>query len=176
MVSLASKGSEVMLCGYTYDREDLTELLLLAAMSGARVRVLLDQNSLFGRTRDMSQQAIRLVQGGVEVRMLQGESVTDHYKSVGRSVSNHIRGIHHSKSLLVDEFLLVGSCNWTTSSRANFETGVIVKLTSVGLANTKEFLLSRWSAGSPASVEDLRRGSPNSKKDSSLSVGHGSDV
>ena len=157
LLSLASKGSIVYLSAYTYDRSDVTEQLLLAQACGAIVRVILDEKSINGATREMRPQAIRMLQSGVEVRSLCGKSCVEEYRATGRNVASHLRGIHHSKTLLVDEFLVVGSCNWTTSSRSNFETGTLLQLHKVGLEEIRAFCSERWSEAVPVTVEDLRR-------------------
>jgi len=41
-------------------------------------------------------------------------------------------GIQHSKTLLVDNYLIAGSCNWTNSSRLNTELSVLVHLSEEG--------------------------------------------
>ena len=42
------------------------------------------------------------------------------------------QGIQHSKTVLVDDHLLLGSTNWTNSSRTNTEGDVVVKLNERG--------------------------------------------
>ena len=172
MVSLAGHSSEVYLFAYTYDRAELTEMLLIAHTAGAKVRIAMDEGSLQGRTRDMPQQALRLLQSGIEVRSLKGRSVAEEYAAVGRGVASHITGIQHSKCILVDDYLLAGSCNWTTSSRANFETCCLIRLEGDGVARAHEFLTDRWAQGVPMDAEKLRKdcvGSPSAR--SSWSAG-----
>ena len=41
-------------------------------------------------------------------------------------------GIQHSKTLLVDDYLIVGSTNWTNASRNNQEMGVLIRLSEAG--------------------------------------------
>ena len=43
-------------------------------------------------------------------------------------------GIQHSKTVLCDEYAVIGSCNWTTASRSNHEIDVLLALNEVGLA------------------------------------------
>ena len=45
---------------------------------------------------------------------------------MNRAVSG--AGILHAKCLLADGMLVVGSANWTTSSRGNVEVGVLLRL------------------------------------------------
>ena len=44
----------------------------------------------------------------------------------------HSGGIQHSKVLYVDGRVLLGSTNWTNSSRSNFEMNVLIELTAEG--------------------------------------------
>ena len=77
----------------------------------------------------------QLVSGGVEVRVLSGRSYSGEYKAAGRRVTGGI-GMSHAKVIYADGGLspesgacaVVGSCNWTTSSRANNECGLLVRL------------------------------------------------
>ena len=41
-------------------------------------------------------------------------------------------GIQHSKTMLVDHLYLCGSTNWTSSSRSNHESSLLVELTEEG--------------------------------------------
>ena len=44
-------------------------------------------------------------------------------------------GIQHSKTLMIDnEFLLLGSCNWTKRSRLNSELNVLLRIAASGLS------------------------------------------
>ena len=86
------------------------------------------RTTLSGTPRDMCQIAQELDSHGVEVRLMSGVSVTDEYREVNRVVNG--TGIQHAKGVLIDDVLIVGSCNWTTSSRSNYELGVLVRLRS----------------------------------------------
>ena len=67
---------------------------------------------------------------GAEVRVACGTSVRDAYAQDGRGarVGSGIQGLHHSKALCLlrpdGAVLLVGSLNFTASSKANSETGL----------------------------------------------------
>ena len=66
------------------------------------------------------------------MRLTSGHGVNQAYSSDNRSVQigRNLKGLHHAKSMLTQERagcpvnLLVGSCNFTTSSKANREAGV----------------------------------------------------
>jgi phosphatidylserine/phosphatidylglycerophosphate/cardiolipin synthase-like enzyme len=157
LISLAGARSKVRISAFTYDRGDITELLKLAVVSGASVQILLDEGQVLGgQTRDAPQQALEMLAAGIEVRTLTGRTAAEVYREVGRSVAGHIKGIQHSKTVLVDDYMLVGSCNWTTSSRANFETGVFLKLNAQQAGDAYELFQSRWDQASMVAAEKLR--------------------
>ena len=46
----------------------------------------------------------------------------------------------HAKGLLIDDFLLLGSTNWTTSSKANHELSTFLELSREGHAQFDRWL------------------------------------
>ena len=48
-----------------------------------------------------------------------------------RGVSNSL-GTQHSKTLLVDDYLILGSTNWTNASRNNQEISVLIRVSEAG--------------------------------------------
>ena len=68
---------------------------------------------------------------GVRVRVVQGHSLGPAYKEAGRKAPGG-RGLMHAKCLLVGGLVIIGSANWTTSSKCNWEVGVLVRLTPRG--------------------------------------------
>ena len=95
--------------------------------------VLADYRQATGRgTRDMRQTLEQLISHGVEVRGQSGHEIRSEYLAAGRSVPA-ARGAMHAKSLLVDQYLIIGSTNWTISSRTNQEISVLLQLNSRGL-------------------------------------------
>ena len=63
------------------------------------------------------------------MRLLTGESLADEYKAAGRSSNvGGLVGIQHSKLLFAkysgNTHVLIGSANWSTSSRCNVEVSV----------------------------------------------------
>ena len=64
-----------------------------------------------------------------------GTSVREAYSADGRDIGSmgaSIKGVIHGKNCLVVEgrhsLCLVGSCNWTTSSKSNLEFGVEIEI------------------------------------------------
>ena len=89
--------------------------------------IVLDySHTLTGSTMWMVDRLSQMKAGGVKVLLSAGVS--------GDS------GIQHSKTVLCDEYVIIGSCNWTTASRANQEIDVLVALNEVGLAAYDERL------------------------------------
>ena len=74
-----------------------------------------------------------------------GGPLAPEYLRVGRTISG--TGIQHAKTLLADHTLVVGSTNWTVSSRANSEVGVMVRLHPSGERLVRDALESRLVGG-----------------------------
>jgi len=110
-----------ILTAFTLDLLVLCSALSAAAqLSGVRVQVYVDKShSLKGSTSAQMDRLQLLRRSGVEVYLAHGVSSG---------------GIQHSKSLLVDSHYICGSTNWTTSSRSNHESTLLVELTGEGKA------------------------------------------
>jgi len=108
----------ITLTGFTLDLLVLCEALKAAALRGVPVEVYVDKNhSMTGTTVAMMDRLESLRKGGVEVFLTTGAS----------------GGIQHSKTMIVDgTWLLLGSTNWTNSSRSNHELSVCLELTGEG--------------------------------------------
>ena len=52
-----------------------------------------------------------------------------------------------TKALLADDNLIVGSCNWTVSSRANSEIGVLIKVHPGSLGLVQSVFDDRFAGG-----------------------------
>ena len=76
------------------------------------------------------------------------------YKKVGRAVVGN--GIQHAKTALVDGMLVVGSCNWTVSSKANSEVAVLIRMNSSGERLVRDVLECRLAGGELLEVALLR--------------------
>ena len=74
---------------------------------------------------------------------------------MGRSIPGHLVGIHHAKSLLVGRKVLVGSTNWTTSSRSNWEMGVEVEVDAVYVSTVEDMFLAAWRAGTDLELAQI---------------------
>ena len=116
---LARAKNRVHLTGFTFDYLPLSTALIEAAARGVSVTCYLDyQHALTGTTQAMPDRLNDMREKGVQVWMCRGVGVS--------------MGIQHSKTLLVDDYLIVGSTNWTNSSRNNQEMGVLIRLSESG--------------------------------------------
>ena len=74
---------------------------------------------------------------GCEVNTAKGISRKKVYEENGRD-SADFQGILHSKSMIVKspdgDYAIMGSANWTVSSKANLETSLLVRLRAPGLS------------------------------------------
>ena len=67
------------------------------------------------------------------------------YQKVGRTVVG--TGIQHAKTVLADNMLIVGSCNWTVSSKANSEIAAMVRMNPSGERLVRDVLECRLAGG-----------------------------
>ena len=115
----------VFLLRFSFDRMEIVEALIGAHLRGCRVRVGADYNmTMHGRTRDQVMCLRKLVASGVEVVLIQGDPLGPVYRAAGRESFGNLKGIQHSKGLLVGNRSFIGSANWTTSTRGNREITV----------------------------------------------------
>jgi len=112
---MAGAERRLLLAGYTFESERVTEQLVAAANRGVRVSVLLEAAPVGGRSRRAAALLDRLVAAGVEVQVLGGPRSRYAY--------------HHPKYAVVDDRALVLTENWKpsgTGGRANRGWGVVV--------------------------------------------------
>ena len=156
MINAAKLTEQVILLGFGFDRSDLVFALIQCRKRGSQVRVVLDRKmTLTGQTRDQLSSAKELVANGVGVRIVAGVLLAAEYAAVGRSIPGHLVGIHHAKSLLVGRKVLVGSTNWTTSSRSNWEMGVEVEVDAVYVSTVEDMFLAAWRAGTDLELAQI---------------------
>jgi phosphatidylserine/phosphatidylglycerophosphate/cardiolipin synthase-like enzyme len=105
----------VLLAGYTFTSDRVTDALLAAADRGVTVRVLVDDAPVGGLSAREVAVLDRLQAGGVSVRLLGGEAARYDF--------------HHAKYLVADERALVLTENWKpsgTGGHANRGWGVVL--------------------------------------------------
>jgi len=135
----------IVLTAFTFDLLTITEALKQAVARGVEVTMIGDANhALTGTTAAMVTRLAALRDAGVRVELTKGVS--------GNS------GIQHSKTLLCDEHVIIGSCNWTNSSRLNQEMSVLLSLNAEGLASYEERLKYLQLYSMPFTEEEEQKG------------------
>ena len=138
----------IILTAFTLGLQELVNDLQNACNRGVYTTVIADRRSAFGQTRDMCTHLKTLKASGGDIRLVNGRDIQREYEAAGRG-SPPGRGLMHSKSLLVSDkadfsgenYVIVGSCNWTISSLCNFETSVLLQLTQKAATDWREFVL-----------------------------------
>ena len=114
---------------YSLDCPSCIEAIEASLGKGASVRIVADMGQCH-RTKLQWQALKRLAAAGAEVKVGCGTSVRDAYARDGRGakVGTGIQGLHHAKALCLlrpdGAVVLIGSLNFTTSSKANAEAGL----------------------------------------------------
>ena len=118
---------------YTADLESVFVGLIEARGRGVAVTVLGDAATT-RRNKNTTSQLQLLASRGARVGLTQGRLLTERYAraSPGSWIEGK-RGIFHGKVLIADRRMILGSCNYTTSSLCNVEWGVMLELSDKGL-------------------------------------------
>ena len=116
---LTKAKARAHLTGYTFDYLPLSTALIEAAARGVKVTCYLDhQHAISGTTQAMPDRLNDMREKGVRVCLCKGVTAS--------------LGIQHSKTLLADDYLIVGSTNWTNASRSNQEMGILIRMSLAG--------------------------------------------
>ena len=133
------KGGRVLVRAYSFDQPDVINSLKQATERGCLTMVVADRSQAAGKTKTQLQMLKELRSSGVRVRLTEGLNVSQAYERDNRAVrlGRKLRGLQHGKSAYVQTDredrrspvqLVVGSCNLTTSSKANYEAGVALEM------------------------------------------------
>ena len=145
----AAGENDIFLTVYTFDLESITEALVKqrTVHPESSIKLVADKGQGMGHsTRAMHQQLLKLQEAGVQVRLLSGNWLAKHY-GVSAPRLHGRTGIQHSKTLRVGDRWMVGSCNWTWSSMANWEVVTEVKLNAAGAASLDLLYGEFWGIG-----------------------------
>ena len=132
ILNILAGAGEVMMTAYTFDQPDVVDSLIRRP---GVTRLLVDRGQSVGeRTKLQRQSLLQVARAGIRVRLTAGSSIAEAYAGDrrGASVGKSLKGIQHSKTFCrrgaegAPSFLVVGSSNYTTSSRANVELGLLV--------------------------------------------------
>ena len=156
-MTAAPEGSSVVLLAFTFDREDVAEVLIATKSRGVTVRVIADRRQTLTGAVEQRRVLQLLAAKGVHTRVLSGFPLTPEYLAAGRNALGGLKGILHTKMMCIaypgqHVEVLSGSANWTTSSRGNHELNTLVTFPR-GDAQGDE--LTAWCDGLWANAEEL---------------------
>jgi hypothetical protein len=119
---------KVWLRAFTFDCPEVADALMeLRRRRGPEdvdIRILLDQEKTLTRATKRTEETIhRLQAGGIAIRVIQGKKLSLIYEG-----NTSLRGAQHSKMLLTDTNLIIGSNNYTLASQTNHELNVEITL------------------------------------------------
>ena len=168
-IRLVGSAKEIIyLLGFTFDLPDLRDALISAATRHVPVKVALDSRTTRSSVpRDQQQFAQQLAANHISVTLIQGALLRPEYERYGRKVSG--RGIQHAKVVLADDTVIVGSANWTVSSKGNNELGLLVRMSPVGRKLITEVIEAQLQAGERLEVGLSRPVTRRSRSASRLS-------
>jgi hypothetical protein len=154
--SKLGKGSKACIRAYSFDQPDVVEAVRSAASRGCDTYLVCDRSQASGKTKQQLQVLKELRSVGTKVKLASGLGVNQAYRSDGRSVrvGSRLQGLHHAKSVMIwchpgDKVdMLVGSCNFTTSSKANKEASIGISV------NSGTELVRRWESAFEEAFEN----------------------
>ena len=130
IVRMRGCAAKIWWLAFTFDRQDVADALIACKRAGHQIRFGADYNmTVGGRTRDQVACFSRLNANGVEVNLIRGYPLGPVYQSEGRQSFGNLQGIQHCKSFYAEismedamfKSFVIGSSNWTLSSRRNCE-------------------------------------------------------
>ena len=123
----------VFLAGFTFDLDPIVDKMIECFQRQGNVAVLLDKVHACGRTCKEEHQAVsRLIGAGITCYLSDGVDLHTGYMEAGRDIMRGMMGKMHSKFLVAGPYLVIGSTNWTSSSKGNHETSVLIYLNVEG--------------------------------------------
>ncbi len=139
----------IRLAGYTFDYQPLVAALCAAKSANPNrvVDVVMDRsNTLTGPTKNQNPMARQLLQAGVRVRLAKGQKLTPVYHDAGRDSAKlgGLIGSLHAKSVMIGRHVVIGSTNWTVSSRANQECSVHLEMDTPTHQQVSAFFDRMW--------------------------------
>ena len=138
IIKMRDVKASIWWLAFTFDRQDIVDALIACKRAGHQIRFGADYNqTVGGRTRDQIGCLSRLNANGVEVNLIRGYPLGPVYQTEGRQMFGNLQGIQHCKSFYAEiskkdtvfKFFVIGSANWTLSSRCNCEMSLFLDIT-----------------------------------------------
>ena len=128
---------------------DVTERIIESFLNGNWTEVFADRQvaGTGNSCPNMPDRMTELAAAGVPVGLLVGENARQYYAAADRECSG--RGIMHSKVLRIGSVLMIGSANWTTRSKANWELTAVIDLNEDGCQQFEQWMVLFRSAAEP---------------------------
>ena len=155
LVNNVGRHGVVVNLAFTIDYGPLCEAYL-AAIRVAMIYIFVDREwATSSSCKEMVPMLTKLAEAGVKVYCLSGYSLNEAYARANRTsrVPPGRDGHMHAKTLLVNDMMLCGSCNWTVSSSAQVEQGMLVHLTQEGKNQFAENLTEIMRKAQPWSLK-----------------------
>ena len=137
---IENAAERIYLWFYTFDLDVVGTSLEAARRRNVKVQILGDKTQI-KRAKGTQALLARLRTKGIEVKQRDGFALADHY-TTGSSATNiavqQNKGQMHTKLLICDNQMAIGSTNFTTSAQCNLETAAIVTLSAEGRTAMEE--------------------------------------
>ena len=178
LIANARPDQSVQISCFTYDLEEISRAIMLARSKRVRVTMCCDHRTTLGQqTREQLNRIIALRAVGVQIYLVAGLDIRLEYAAVSRSVRPGF-GILHQKTVMVGRHFIVGSTNFTTSSRNNHEISALLWLHPEGATVYQQKYDELKSSGeilSDASIEEaeIRREHQRTAKEAGRSQSRG---
>ena len=178
LLDQATKDDKVNLYGYTFDHPNISRGLVNAALRGASVEIVLNDEEVEGKsgTRHAVAAIKEMVDAcnsagcgpdcgsacNLEIWSQHGQLLGPVYRKWGRPINSATAdkcGCLHAKVFAIgpkaftaedddSKILILGSTNWTVSSEANMELDVVLEIEKDGTATLEAVLQDMRTAGS----------------------------
>ena len=94
--------ARIWFLAYSFDRMEIVDALIRCHKLGHKVRFGIDYHQThYGNCRDQMACVRKLAAEGVEVNMIQGETLGPVYRAEGREMHGNWKGIQHAKGVLI---------------------------------------------------------------------------
>jgi phosphatidylserine/phosphatidylglycerophosphate/cardiolipin synthase-like enzyme len=159
MINHSLPSDPIRLIAYTFDYGPIVVALCTArANSPTRlIHVVLDKASTkTGPAKQQNPMARQLLNAGIEVRLSTGNLLTPTHAEAGRQQKlGSLVGAQHAKSICVGKVAIIGSTNFTVSSRANHEWSVCFPMDEETSENYVECFNACWNNAQAVTSEEL---------------------
>ena len=158
LIHQCKADGHIKISGMSFDEPNIVDAVEGACRRRCDVEIVLDLSWTVHKNtcRDQRASADPIQKAGGRVLLSSGVPIAPNYAEAGRRCSQRAamnNGIQHSKIAWIGNLCILGSTNWTTSSRCNREVSVELALTAVGIAGME----TMWEENVALGARSLRR-------------------